>query len=309
MNKKSLYKLAAILISFCAIFAIGYWLSEDKLPSVRETREGTFVPPVKTKQLERFFQSRGYTMLPHLKEKKPVPRLFVQSVPKDFNKEKFDQVRPALFYELLLPVVLKANETVAAEREQVEALKKEFDTTGDLTPESMEELKKWIARYDVKDSEDLNTLFSSLIERVDIVSPTLLLAMAAEDSGFGTSRYAREYNAVFHQRDWDGNGAVPDEPQKEGPQYRIKIFPSLYEAVLSQIHYLNTNGYFGNYRMARGQYRRTRNQIRGYSIAHLLINFPYKPLKYPDIIKYLIMQYELTPLDSQSLVPVDLMEK
>ena len=128
--------------------------------------------------------------------------------------------------------------------------------------------------------------------------------MAAEDSGFGTSRYAREYNAVFHQRDWDGNGVIPDEKQKEGPQYRIRTFPSLYDAVLSQIHYLNTNGYFENYRIARAKYRRTDNLMRGYSIAHLLINFPYKPIKYPDIIKHLIIQYKLTPLDSQTLEPV-----
>ena len=41
--------------------------------------------------------------------------------------------------------------------------------------------------------------------------------------------------------------------------------------------------------------------MRGYSIAHLLINFPYKPFKYPDIIKHLILQYELTPLDFRVL--------
>ena len=94
---------------------------------------------------------------------------------------------------------------------------------------------------------------------------------------------------------------MPDEVQKEGPQYRIKVFNSLYDAVISQIHYLNTNGYFENYRIARAKYRRSNNPMRGYSIAHLLINFPYKPFKYPDIIKHLIAQYELTPLDFQAL--------
>ena len=305
MNKIVLYKVAVVFIFLAIVGLAVYFFKAENLPTVRQTTEGTFVTSAKTAQIQRYFKKIGYDMLPHLTEKKPVPRVFVQSVPKDFNKEKFDEVRPALFYEMLLPVVLKANEALIAEREQVLRLKKEFDEKGDLTQESMDELKKWIERYDVKLSDDLDTLFNTLIPRVDGVTPTLLLTMAAEDSGFGTSRYAREYNAIFNQRDWDGKGAIPDEKQKEGPQYRIKIFPSLYEAVLSEIHYLNTNGYFENYRIARAKYRRTDNMMRGYSIAHLLINFPYRPMKYPDILKHLILQYELTPLDAQFLEPVN----
>ncbi|MBO4643628.1 MAG: glucosaminidase domain-containing protein [Alphaproteobacteria bacterium] len=308
MNKKARYILIFVFIA--AITGAGvYFVFGNDLPSVRETPDGVFVSAAKTAQIQNYFKRAGYNMLPHLTEKKPVPRIFVRSVPKDFNKEKFDEERPALFYEMLLPVVLKANETVLAEREQILALKSEFDEKGDLTSESMDKLEQWVTRYDVKPSDDIGTLFSALIERADAVSPTLLLAMAAEDSGFGTSRYAREYNAIFNQRDWDGNGAVPDEPQKEGPQYRIKVFPSLYEAVLSQIHYVNTNGYLGNYRLARAGYRRTHNQIRGSSVAYLLINFPYKHIKYPDIISYLISQYKLAPLDLLSLVPIASAEK
>ena len=309
MNKKNILKIIAGVVIAFSVAAVFFLFFNSGMPAVRKTDDGIFVSADKTAQLQRYFKKAGYDMLPHLTEKKPVPRIFVQSVPKDFNKEKYDAVRPALFYEIMTPVILKANEALAAEREQVLTLKKEFDQNGDLTPESMEKLKEWVTRYDVKPSDDLGTLFDTLIPKVDGVTPTLLLAAAAEDSGFGTSRYAREYNAVFHQRDWDGNGAIPDEKQKEGPQYRIKIFPSLYDAVLSQIHYLNTNGYFENYRIARAKYRRTDNLMRGYSVAHLLINFPYKPIKYPDIIKHLITQYELTPLDSQKLESVEVKAK
>ena len=298
MNKNRICFLCGLFF-IAALIAFRFYGNE--LPVLKKTEDGIFIPPVKTAQLQKIFETYNYDMIRHLKENKPVPRLFVQSVPKDFNREKYDEVRPALFYEMMLPVILKANETLAEERKQVLLLKKEFDETGNLTENSMNNLNEWIKKYDVKASDDLDTLFSALIPRVDGVTPTLLLTMAAQDSGFATSRYAREYNAVFNQRDWDGKGAVPDEPQKEGPQYRIKVFDSLYDAVISQIHYLNTNGYFENYRIARAKYRRSNNLMRGYSIAHLLINFPYKPFKYPDIIKHLILQYELTPLDSQRL--------
>ena len=73
-----------------------------------------------------------------------------------FYKEKYDEVRPALFYEMLLPIVLKANEALIAEREQVLKLRKEFNETGDLTPESMDELKKWIENHqELKDAVEL----------------------------------------------------------------------------------------------------------------------------------------------------------
>lgn len=300
MNKKKLYIL---LFAIVVIVGIGFfiWTGGNKMPALDINADGVFIPKADTEQLQKVFEKYNYDMVHHLKDKQPVPRLFVQSVPKDFNREEYDEIRPALFYEMMLPVILKANEALIEERNQVMRLKKEFDQNGDLSEKSMDELNKWIKRYDVKSSDDLDTLFSSLIPRVDAVTPTLLLTMAAQDSGFATSRYAREYNAVFNQRDWNGNGAIPDEAQKEGPQYRIKVFETLYDAVISQIHYLNTNGYFENYRIARAKYRRSNNPMRGYSIAHLLINFPYKPFKYPDIIKHLILQYELTPLDFQKL--------
>lgn len=297
MTKKAFNKIGIIFAVLIIAVLGGIVILRDSLPPVQETAEGIFVPPVKTEQMERLFKACGYDMYNHQQKKMPVPPIFVQSVPRDFNRSKFDEVRPALFVEMMLPVILKANKAVEAERDALLLLKQEYDETGTLSEQSLKQLSVFANKYDVKDDDDLSALFSTLVPHVDSVPPTLLLTMAAEDSGWATSRYAREYNAVFNQRDWDGKGIVPDEVQKEGPQYRIKTFPSLYDAVMSQILYLNTNGYFENFRIARAKYRRTKNDMRGYSVAHLLINFPYKPFKYPDILKHLIQQYELVPLD------------
>lgn len=297
MTKKAFNKIGIVFAVLIIVILAGVFVLKETLPPVQETAEGIFIPPVKTEQMQRLFQAYGYDMYNHQQKKMPVPPIFVQSVPSDFNRPGFDEVRPALFVEMMLPVILKANKAVEAEREALLLLKQEYDETGTLSEQSSKQLSVFAKKYDVREDEDLDTLFSTLIPHVDSVPPTLLLTMAAEDSGWATSRYAREYNAVFNQRDWDGNGIVPDEQQKDGPQYRIKTFPSLYDAVMSQILYLNTNGYFENFRIARAKYRRTKNDMRGYSVAHLFINFPYKPFKYPDILKHLIQQYELVPLD------------
>ena len=301
MNKKTLY---TVVFFFLLSIFIGIQYLNTRWVSVNETNEGIFVFAAGTARLQEFFNEKKYNMLSHIEGEVPVPRLFVRSVPKDFNKEKFDGVRPALFFEMLYPLILKANEEVEKHRGEIKILEKEFYDTGRLTEASRNKLNEWLVFYDVPESEDLSALFHRLLLRADTIAPTLLLSMAAQDSGFGTSRYAREYNALFNQQDWNGNGAVPDEKQKEGPQYRIKTFPSLYDAVVSQIHYLNTYRTFENFRTARAKYRQTKQEIRGLALTYLLVNFPFKPIKYPDIIKYLILQYELTPLDSRILEPI-----
>lgn len=286
--------LAAAVLSVAAVFC--FLAGGDGAP-VDVKDDGVYVSGAKTRALRRVFDRYGYNLTRLLAEKKPAPRLFVQNVPTDFNRERFDEIRPALFFEMMLPVVLKANAAVLEQRAAILKLKKEFDETGALTADARAELDGWVARYDVKPADDLGTLFAALLTRADAVPPTIMMTMAAQDSGFATSRYAREHNAVYHQRDWDGDGVVPDEDQKYGPQYRIKTFKTLYDAVESQILYVNTNGYLESFRDARASYRRSGNTMYGGEIAHLLLNFPYKPFKYPDIIRRLIDQYGLLRAD------------
>lgn len=299
-KKKKLIAVAAAVVVAAALF----WGAGRDGASVDVEADGVYVSSAKTAALQRVFDRYGYDLTRLLAEKRSAPRLFVRNVPIDFNRERFDAVRPSLFFEMMLPVVLKANAAVLKQRDAIAELKKEFDGTGALTAESRVKLDKWVERYDVRPSDDLGTLFAALLVRVDAVPPTIMMTMAAQDSGFATSRYAREYNAVYHQRDWDGRGVVPDEDQKYGPQYRIRTFETLYDAVESQIFYVNTSGYLESFRDARASYRRSGNTMYGGEIAHLLLNFPYKPFKYPDIIRQLIdrhglLQADFTPLDDK----------
>ena len=112
MNKKNLYKAVFFAVFGLIVGGSCYLYFRNDLPSVNETTDGIFVSASNTAQLQRFFKKAGYDMLPHLKDKKPVPRIFVKSVPKDFNKEKYDEVRPALFYEIMTPIILKANSII-----------------------------------------------------------------------------------------------------------------------------------------------------------------------------------------------------
>lgn len=290
---------------FAAVFAAGtavlLFLAFRSGPAVLKTNaEGTFIPPVKTAELDRLFSGRGYRISDYILNQKPIPRLFAEAVPSDFNRSRYDDIRPALFVEMMTPLILKANAAVEKERAELENLKKEFEIRGGLLPDGEEKVRKTAQKYGVT-ATDLPAAFSELSLRVDAIPPTLLLAMSAEATGWATSRYAREYNALFLEKDWDGNGIVPEEKQKPGPQYRIRTFPTVYDSILSYIHYLNTSGYFENFRIARQRYRRMNEKPNGYLTAGMLLNFPSKPFIYPDMLKHLIRQYRLSLLDLQEL--------
>ena len=193
---------AAAIVVFAAALIL---LFTQSVPTGEQRADGLYFGKMKTMQMKRVFKAQNYNMLDVLENKKPVPRLFVHSVPVDFNRSKFDDERPALFTEMMLPVIMKANKAVLNERAEIERLQSKFDARTPFLPQEAAWLENTAKKYDIDfDVEDLALSFRTLLLHVDSVPPSLLLAMAAEDSGFATSRYAREYNAVFHARNWDG---------------------------------------------------------------------------------------------------------
>ena len=296
------------LIGFfcCAVFIVlsGFFLlRHSEIAPVTKGEDGDYLPSLKTDRLIKIFEEHNYKMADYILNQKSIPRLFVRSVPHDFNRSKYDDVRPALFVEMMMPVILKANQQVDQERIALMELKKSFDQKGSLSPQEQEELSKISRHYNIRE-DDLSTLFVRLIPHVDSIPPTLLLAMSADATGWATNRFAREHNALFMEKDWEGRGVMPDEEQKPGPQYRIKTFPTVYDSVVSYIYYLNTGSYFENFRTSRLIYRRDKENPNGYLTAGMLVNFPYKTFKYPDILRHLIKQYNLFLLDLQELEPM-----
>lgn len=258
------------------------------------------LPPMRTVQMKKEFKDLNFDAFKAAENKIPVPRIFSVSIPKDFNRSQFDDDRKALFYNILMPAVLRVNAEVEQERSRLMSFEREFSRTNKLPPAYIEEAHRIAKKYDT-DNEDLSTLFAQTKLRVDSVPASLLTALAAEISGWGTNAYARKYNALFLEKSWDGTGIPAAEKQKEGPQYKIKPFNSVYDAVKSFVFYLNTGSYFHPFRISRTVFRREGDKIRGYTAASQLMNYPDKPLEYPDILKHLMEQNKMMPLDFAEL--------
>ncbi len=294
---KHLTKISAALL----LIAAGVLLLRSGKSIPLETEgNALLLPEMKTAQMKREFHDMKVDVRSAAQNGTPVPRIFALSVPDDFNRSKYDADRKELFLNMVLPAVLRANEEVEAERARLLSLEREYRRTGKLPPAYAEEARRIARKYD-SDAEEPATLFAKTKLRVDFVPASLLLALSIEATGWGTNEFARKHNALFMEKSWDGTGIDSGEAQKEGPQYKIKSFPTIYDAVRSFIFYLNTGNSFHPFRVARDVFRREGDKIRGYTAASQMMNFPYKPFEYPDILKHLMEENKMMKLDLTEL--------
>lgn len=303
MKKKLSALLAAVLLTGAGI--AGYLRFTAERASIVRAEDGIYVTAKTTRALQKAFLDLNYDIAASLDGEAPVPRIFTTRIPEDFNREKFDAVRPAILTEILFPLILKANREVEDERDSLLPLIKKFtEQDGSADEKDLERLREYAKKYDISfDAEKPHEAAAELANRADSVLPAVLLAMAAQDSGFATSRYAREYNNVFNHRNWDGRGAEPDEHRKPGETYLIAVYPTLYDGLLERILYINREKSFEGFRYSRQSYRRTGAVLRSTVAAADFVNVPDRSLLYSDFLNTLLRQYEWHRLDWAKLSP------
>ena len=142
--------------------------------------------------------------------------------------------------------------------------------------------------------------FTELLMRVDVVPPSLSLAQAASESGWGTSRFAAEGNSLFGQWTW-GKGLKPTEQRtsKLG-DYRVAAFDSTAQAAYSYALNLNTARAYRALRLKRADLRRQNLRISGTVLAETLVNYSERGQAYVDDLKALIRENRLDDADDAS---------
>ena len=154
---------------------------------------------LKTSTVIQLFKDVDYDLRKVRNEKLVKPIYFTQ-LPRDLNDLQNVQLKKETFIKIVLPLIVAENEKILDDREKLKKLKlKKF--TSDLEKQW---LRQKLLEYKVKKS-DLNQLMT----RMDIIPVSIALAQAAKESGWGTSRFALEGNAIFGQWTWDGQGIAP----------------------------------------------------------------------------------------------------
>ena len=241
------------------------------------------------------FSQFNYDLSAITEGERDVPRLFLSTLSHDLSATSVSE-RKRLFVQAILPLILRANEVILMERQRVRAIATQARITGEISDDSKVWLEDLASVYGVAPNN-----FQALLERVDKVPPSLALAQAVEESGWGTSRFAREGNAVFGERTFTtGRGLVPEQ-RDAGKQHEVRVFDGLHFSVSTYMLNLNSHWAYETFRKARSEMRLQDESLDGYKLATTLGRYSERGTDYIATIRSIIRANGFDLLDDVTL--------
>lgn len=221
----------------------------------------------------------------------PVPRIFLASLPSALPTIDTVQDRKALFVSAMLPLILRANELILADRATIRRMRDNLATGKGLRNSERAWLRRREQEYRLRPTGKRTVAhLNRLLQRVDIVPPSLALTQAAIESGWGTSRFAQQGNALFGEWLWgEGRGIVPTN-RDAGKDHRIKAFDYLLDSVRSYMTNLNRNRAYQALRDRRAELRAAGQHVTGAALIPTLIAYSERGGDYVEDL-YQVMQF------------------
>lgn len=231
-----------------------------------------------------------------------VPPIILATLPSDLEHVTEVSERKNLFFLSLLPMVLLVNEEISVKRQTLIGVLEELDTGIPLSSDSLDFLTELMREYRVEgDPETDWSVRDTLLKRVDIIPASLVLAQAANETGYGTSRFARHGNNLFGEWTYSpGSGIVPRN-RPPGQKYEVRSFPTLLDSVRSYMRNINTHRAYGTFRLQRAMLRAEGRPLQGRELAHGLKNYSIRREAYVVEIRDIIRSNRLSILSSVSL--------
>lgn len=194
------------------------------------------------------------------------------------------------FFSFLKPLIQQANAAVLAERQQI--LK--WQESGHIEEQQLTQL---LEKYRVK-ATDPEAQQAALLNRIHTIPPSLVMAQAANESAWGTSRFAREGNNLFGQ--WcfsKGCGLVPSS-RNSGANHEVAKFSSPANSVASYIRNLNSHPSYKELRALRRQELSNKKHSTGMTLAAGLLKYSERGEEYVEEIRAMIRHNKLARYDS-----------
>lgn len=296
-----------------AIAALDFSEAPKPLPERVDGEDYDLVTGTHGEFLNWFFDAIGYTAERIAAgDTTAVPPVVFMHIPRDWAEDKSVQMKKSLFYRVLLPVILLENDAVLEEREDLEAYRKLRLNRAPIPPEVLDRARQIAVRYRVIQPDDAATLDDAALEealrRVDAVPPSLALAQAASESGYGTSRFAHQGNALFGQWDWSKDAIKPDAQREGMGNYGIKAFPHPADSVRAYLWNLNTHRAYADFRALRETQRDGRTgpvALDGPALAGTLLSYSERGEEYTREIQGIISYNQLTLADDLRVMEGD----
>ena len=242
--------------------------------------------------LEQLFKDTNYN-LKDVRKKKLVKPISLSLLPQEMKMIENAKTRKNLFIKIILPLVIKENNNIKLER------KKLFNIINKSNNTSLEKkwLKKKFKQYGVRDND-----LSILKIRMDEIPTSLAIAQAAKETGWGTSRFAQEGNALFGQWTWSGEGIKPLGADDD-TTHKVMKFKILQASVKAYHRNINTHSSYKGFRNLRAELRDDGKELDSILLSEHLDKYAETGKVYVKILQQIIKQNQLTDFDDAKLLP------
>ena len=245
---------------------------------------------LKTETVLTLFDDVKYD-LDIVRSKKLVKPIYFTQFPKDLDEIKSVQLKKETFIKIVLPLVVAENQKILDDKNKLNKIL--------LNKKTSEKNKYWL-RQKLKEYKVQNGKIKELEKRMDIIPISIAIAQAAKESGWGTSRFALEGNAIFGQWTWNGKGIAPLDRAKE-KSHKILRFPILRASVKAYKNNLNTHKSYRLFREKRNELRSKKKSINGLKLIHTLDSYAQTGEKYTKILAQIIEQNSLDEFEGVKL--------
>ena len=248
--------------------------------------------------IEQLFEDTNYSLSEVRKSKKVKP-IRLSLLPNEIKQIESSKKRKSLFIQIILPLILEENNLILLDRKKLfSILNKNKNSKKEIN---------WLNRK-FKQYGVLNKDIPTLKVRMDIVPVSLAIAQAAKETGWGTSRFALEGNALFGQWTWSGDGIKPAGAESD-TKHKVMKFRVLKASVRAYQRNLNTHSSYKNFRQLRAQLRDDSASLDSLLLADQLDNYAETGKEYTKILKQIINQNSLKDFDDVKLMPLSVKYK
>ena len=249
--------------------------------------------------IKQLFKDTKYS-LDNVRKNKIVKPINLSLLPAEIKNIESTKKKKNLFIKIVLPLILEENNRIKIDRKKLfKILNKNMNSDSE---------KIWL-NSKFKQYGVLNKDLSTLKVRMDIVPVSLAIAQAAKETGWGTSRFAIEGNALFGQWTWSGEGIKPAGIDSEDSKHKVMKFKVLKASVRAYQRNLNTHGSYKKFRSERANMRDNEEELDSLLLADYLDKYAATGKEYTKILKQIIKQNNLKDFDKVKLLPTSLQLK
>ena len=242
--------------------------------------------------IEQLFKDTNYN-LKDVRKTKLVKPITLSLLPEEMKMIESSKRKKNLFIKIILPLILEENNRIKLDRRKLFAvLNKNKNTNSE---------KQWL-NLKFKQYGVVNKDLSTLKIRMDEIPVSLAIAQAAKETGWGTSRFALEGNALFGQWTWSGEGIKPAGADND-TTHKVMKFKILKSSIRAYQRNLNTHSSYKDFRLARAELRDNKMKLDSLILANYLDKYAETGKEYVKILKQIIKQNNLIEFDDARLLP------